>query len=242
MNYSKIYQDLVKSRKQRDISREIGYELHHIIPKCMGGTNDPCNIVKFTYREHYLAHSLLSLIYPENVKIQYSFLCMLRDPHGYRTFTSKMYDTIKRRYSEFKKWHIKIVNPGKTKKSRDLARDRMTKSNPMIITPEKNHTAKQTIVVFSDGETKTYKIKKDFINFMVEKTGFAFSSLKTKIKSDEFLKQHGIISVVTVKYNEAKEVSLGKKWYTDGIQNLYLSTTETIPIGYRPGMAYKKRK
>ena len=34
-------------------------EVHHIIPKSCGGSNDKNNLVKLTYREHYLAHAML---------------------------------------------------------------------------------------------------------------------------------------------------------------------------------------
>jgi hypothetical protein len=48
--------------------REIsGYsEKHHVIPRCMGGSNKKENIVRLTPEEHFLAHQLLVKIYPNN--------------------------------------------------------------------------------------------------------------------------------------------------------------------------------
>ena len=40
-------------------------EKHHIIPKSLGGTNDASNLVKFTARQHYIAHLLLYKIYKD---------------------------------------------------------------------------------------------------------------------------------------------------------------------------------
>lgn len=41
-----------------------GYvERHHIIPRCMGGSNDRDNLVALTAREHFLAHMLLGKIH-----------------------------------------------------------------------------------------------------------------------------------------------------------------------------------
>jgi hypothetical protein len=38
-----------------------GYvEKHHIIPKCLGGTDDASNLVRLTAREHYICHLLLT--------------------------------------------------------------------------------------------------------------------------------------------------------------------------------------
>ena len=59
MNYEKIYNDLCRSRKFRGLLVEVGYEIHHIKPRSFGGSDSKCNLVKFTYREHWLAHKLL---------------------------------------------------------------------------------------------------------------------------------------------------------------------------------------
>lgn len=44
-------------------------ENHHIIPKCLGGTDDISNIVSLTPEEHFVAHQLLVKIYPDNKKL-----------------------------------------------------------------------------------------------------------------------------------------------------------------------------
>ena len=63
MNYEKIYECLVMKGKGRLLVYELGYELHHIIPRSLGGDNDSSNLVKFNYREHLLAHKLLVKIH-----------------------------------------------------------------------------------------------------------------------------------------------------------------------------------
>jgi 5-methylcytosine-specific restriction endonuclease McrA len=38
----------------------IGYkEIHHILPKSLGGSNDKSNLVELTAREHYIVHMLI---------------------------------------------------------------------------------------------------------------------------------------------------------------------------------------
>ena len=138
MDYLKIYNNLIENRKANQNSGEY-CEIHHILPRCLGGTDDKDNLIKLTYREHYVAHWLLTKIYPKEPKIYYGFLCMLRDPHGCRKLTSRMVHNIKKNYSEFKKWHSKIENPGRSEKSRKMASARMLSSeNPMRKYPEKN--------------------------------------------------------------------------------------------------------
>mgnify|MGYP000037463157 CR=1 FL=1 len=64
MNYEKIYNQIINKAKIRNVD---GYtEKHHIIPKCMNGTNNPTNIVKLTARQHFLPHWLLHEMYPNN--------------------------------------------------------------------------------------------------------------------------------------------------------------------------------
>jgi hypothetical protein len=72
MNYKKIYDSLVGKCKVRglDKSKHGGYfELHHIVPKCMGGSDEKNNLVMFTGREHFIAHMLLWKAYPESVSL-----------------------------------------------------------------------------------------------------------------------------------------------------------------------------
>lgn len=61
MNYHTIYENFIKSRK--NLSRKnikfSGFETHHILPKSLGGSNSPDNLVVLTPREHFFAHLLL---------------------------------------------------------------------------------------------------------------------------------------------------------------------------------------
>lgn len=52
-------------------------EIHHILPKCMGGTNNKNNLVVLSAKEHIIAHILLSEMYPENKSLKYASLAML---------------------------------------------------------------------------------------------------------------------------------------------------------------------
>ena len=68
MNYELIYEQLVTRGQNRSVLE--GYkERHHIIPKCMGGSDDPENLVDLTPEEHYLAHLLLVKIHPKNRRL-----------------------------------------------------------------------------------------------------------------------------------------------------------------------------
>ena len=75
MNYTKHYDLLILKYGRKD-KPEFYSERHHIIPKCVGGTNNPNNLVYLTPREHLLAHWLLSKIYSDNkLKLAFATMC-----------------------------------------------------------------------------------------------------------------------------------------------------------------------
>lgn len=56
--YTKIYMKIVNKALTRG-DNVLG-ESHHIIPRSLGGANTKENVVRLTYREHFLVHALLT--------------------------------------------------------------------------------------------------------------------------------------------------------------------------------------
>lgn len=78
MNYQKIYDDICKRGQERELPEGTYSEKHHIVPKCMQGTNEKSNITKLTAREHFLVHLILSWkLYPENRKLSHALHSMI---------------------------------------------------------------------------------------------------------------------------------------------------------------------
>lgn len=78
MDYNKIYNNIIERAKQRKIENPInGYkEIHHVIPRSIGGSNEPTNLVELTLKEHFLCHELLIYIYPNNKEVVYALWMM----------------------------------------------------------------------------------------------------------------------------------------------------------------------
>lgn len=78
MNYLKLYTTIIEQaqHEQRNKGAGVYYELHHIRPCCIGGTNDPSNLVLLTAREHFVAHQLLVKIHPTNSKLIFALNIM----------------------------------------------------------------------------------------------------------------------------------------------------------------------
>lgn len=104
MNYKKIYDALVDKAKPRglDKSQHEGYfEIHHIAPRCMGGSDDKENLVMFTAREHFIAHILLWKIYPSNSNLFHAAWMMSN-----RTITNRN----SRVYASLREQHALILS------------------------------------------------------------------------------------------------------------------------------------
>ena len=64
MNYKRIYNQIINHRIATPVA---GYsEKHHIIPRCLNGSNKNTNIVRLSAREHFICHWLLVKIYCGN--------------------------------------------------------------------------------------------------------------------------------------------------------------------------------
>lgn len=61
MDYPRAYEKLID--KFRDQKPEGYCESHHIVPRCLGGSDDPKNLVKLPARVHFVAHLLLAKIH-----------------------------------------------------------------------------------------------------------------------------------------------------------------------------------
>jgi len=85
----------------RNIVRAGYVEKHHILPRCLGGTDEITNIVELSPEEHYLAHLLLCKIHPGNRKLLYAAMNMTSGSminNGKRS--NKAYGWLRRQYAE----------------------------------------------------------------------------------------------------------------------------------------------
>ena len=97
--YKKWYFFLMERAKGRPRLEEENYEVHHIIPKCLGGEDRKINLVSLTVREHFLAHWLLTKFYDgEDKKKMLLALAMMKK--GRRVLSSWQYELSRRAASE----------------------------------------------------------------------------------------------------------------------------------------------
>lgn len=101
MNYKRIYESIIDNAKSknRKKSKDFYYEKHHIIPKCLGGNDDKCNLVLLTAKEHFICHHLLHKIHPNHRGLAYSFFIMAGSAEN--RVSSTVYEKAKQLHSKY---------------------------------------------------------------------------------------------------------------------------------------------
>lgn len=107
MDYNKHYNALIDRSKNRAIP-DI-FEKHHIIPRCLGGSNETDNIARLTPEEHYVAHQLLVKLHPTSHALVYAAQMMCVSS-GRLTRSNKLYGWLKRKHLVMCKQRIGTQN------------------------------------------------------------------------------------------------------------------------------------
>lgn len=133
--YSNWYFSIIENAKKH---RELDYyENHHIIPKCLGGTDNASNIAKLTAKEHFICHLLLTKMH-DSSKIKFAVVMMLvsNENHDRYNVNSRTYDRIKKMNSEASKERMVGVvgsNIGRKRYHNPLTgEEKFLKSNDII--------------------------------------------------------------------------------------------------------------
>ena len=81
--YTALYYKIIASAQERNYTKTLndGYQTHHIIPRCFGGTNDITNLVVLTYKEHRVCHRLLINMTANDAKYKMMYAYKLFNKH-----------------------------------------------------------------------------------------------------------------------------------------------------------------
>lgn len=98
MNYKKIYDEIIYRRK---LERPDGYtEKHHVVPRCLGGSDESDNMVALTAREHFICHWLLVKMNTgrDKMRLSAAFNAMCRMSDG-QIRNSKNFEIARKHFS-----------------------------------------------------------------------------------------------------------------------------------------------
>lgn len=170
MNYQKIYDSLIsKYRGESPISyrhKKSGYEIHHIYPKSMGGSDEPDNLVYLTPKQHYTAHHLLSKIYGGSMHNAFWIMSFSR---GF-PITARQYKTAKEN---------KILNQTGRKHSPETIEKMIKSRQGRTYSIESRRKMSESHKGYSHSEETKEKTRK---NCLVSKARFVKVAIGTNIK------------------------------------------------------------
>lgn len=126
MDYQKIYNSLVERARTRIINEFT--ETHHVVPRCLGGSNKKTNLVELTPEEHYVAHQLLVKLNPSNHALAKAAAMMIPNRPS-----NKMYGWVRRRFAIAKS--IEQSGKGNSQFGSRWAHNPLTKENKKIRGP-----------------------------------------------------------------------------------------------------------
>jgi|AntAceMinimDraft_18_1070375.scaffolds.fasta_scaffold08245_2 hypothetical protein len=158
MNYQRIYDEIINNAicENRVKHNGIYYENHHILPKCLSGTNDDYNLVLLTGREHFVCHKLLTKLYPDNRKIALAFHKMsFSKKEGYK-ISSRDFERARELISE-----IPVSEETKNKiRGRKHTKEEREKISKALIGKKKSEKHKEAIKNANIGQKRPDWVKK----------------------------------------------------------------------------------
>jgi hypothetical protein len=243
-HYNNRYSKLIEYRRNNHAHEG---ENHHVIPRCIGGTDDPLNIVRLSYREHYIAHYLLAKIYNDD-KLWFAFNMMRRVCDGKSVL-----------YESARKYIIAAISRCNTGRLR-------SESDRQLMSEQR-----RGMVVVKDNTGNMFRVNVDDPRYLSGELVFYRTGLKHKRDTIEKMKQNGIKDRVIchdivsgawryIHDNDPMptgyvlgsgdlftQIALNRKktnrWYTnlDTLDYKRFADGDIIPNGYIPGRKGTKR-
>ncbi len=66
MNWNLLYKKHIDKCRKKSLKENTIYHMHHILPKSSGGSDEPQNLIKLSYKDHVIAHYILYKANPTN--------------------------------------------------------------------------------------------------------------------------------------------------------------------------------
>ena len=83
-NYSRIYAEFIADRRGREDGLQT-FDRHHVVPRCMGGGDEPENLVRLSWSDHLFAHILLAKMHGGLLAVSANRMAGMAKYRGRRT-------------------------------------------------------------------------------------------------------------------------------------------------------------
>lgn len=165
MDYEKIYNVIISRAQLRASSKKeansiLGYsETHHIIPRCMNGTNDKSNLVHLSAREHFIAHQLLVKLHPNEAKLKYALKMMtVQKKSNSHRMTNRLYSWIREAFASTKRGKTKETDEG-IKRGAEKRTGRTKETHPTLNSSRKGKSKTDDLSIAAQSEKLSGRTK-----------------------------------------------------------------------------------
>ena len=166
--YTKWYVNIISFRIKNPLNENIYGENHHILPKCIfpEHKNDNVNIIKLTFREHFLVHWLLSKMFvskKHTKQMQNAINSFRKTKTNQRIFSGWQYDLMKK---FAKQWCLnkKLTQEHKNKISLKIKGNKMSQEQKDKI----GNRVRNSIIVSNIKLNKTKYIQKNDLDLYLQ--------------------------------------------------------------------------
>jgi hypothetical protein len=222
-----LYNDLIDSASE-NINNQPNMELHHILPRSMGGSNSKLNLVYLSTEQHYEAHYLLWKAY-ENQQMSCAFHLMTTNKSDRRQLSVDEFVKLREDYRLSKKEYWKSLSEDKREHHRKAC-------NPWVNkTPEEREVYKKKCNSWvGQPEDEIIRRKKE-LAALYKGVGIGAGILGNK--EDRI---HSYKASVAKRTDEDRAKlnygnNRGTKWINDGVTNKRVNLTDTVPEGWIKG-------
>ena len=218
MKYQDFIANILNERGHNGIPKGVYKEKHHIIPRCLGGSNSKDNLIDLYPSEHFIAHKLLAEENVNNFALVKAYWLLSNLKDGRQIQTPQEYEMIRTLYSKMqsKKMKKDFVNDKDKRLSMGKIKGKHCYTNGEI-----NVYAFECPNGFRLGRTINEKQRKALDNLHKSRKGKpSWNKGKTNIYSEETKKKMGAKNIGKVnkehleklhKINKGNTYCKGKK-------------------------------
>jgi len=209
--YKKWYDAIIKNAQNRTLDSYS--ELHHIIPRSLGGSDNVDNLVSLTIREHFICHILLTKFTSgeDRNKMLYAVILMKggndKQP---RYINSRLYESVKILFAKNRKTMSGEKNSFYGKKHSAETRAKMSASKKKLYGNGKHPHI---------GMKRSEEVKRNI-------------SLARKGQPSP---KKGLPGKKWTEETRAKMAKRPYSWFTDGVKNI---RADSCPIGFKKGRTF----
>ena len=209
---------------------------HHVIPRHMGGSDDPSNIIELTVEEHSQAHLKLYEQYgkKEDLCAYYMLSGRSQDPEFKKMVCSLGGTALaKKRKESRKKWGFSLMNPDDLFRMQSNNGKNQGKKNADSGHIQRIQKLSDLVAAGKKGGVTTIARGKGSFGNTEERLKSASKGGKTQGKRNAESGHLKRIAQIPSKKNR------GMIWITNGIDNKMIMPSNVIPGGYRRGKTQK---